>query len=190
VVSYENQLRQDLRLKIETYYQHLYNVPVEPGNRAFSALNFTSGFTTDSLVNTGTGRNYGVEFTLEKFFTNKYYFLITSSLYNALYTGSDGIERNSRYNGQFVNNATFGKEFAVGRKGSNVIGVNLRLLWAGGNRYTPVNLERSRQEGQAVYDDARSFTLQAPDYFRSDLRVSYRKISCGLRIPSHWIFRM
>ncbi|MCU0352904.1 MAG: carboxypeptidase-like regulatory domain-containing protein [Cytophagales bacterium] len=175
VISYENQLRSDMRLKMEAYYQHLYNVPIEPGRSTLSALNFQGGFTTDSLVNRGTGRNYGLEITLEKFFTNNYYFLITSSLYNSFYTGSDGVERNTRYNGNFVNNATFGKEFPVGRNKSNIIGVNLRLLWAGGNRYTPVDLEKSRERGEGVDREDQAFAIRASDYFRTDLRVSYRK---------------
>src|SRR3712207_8195492 len=40
--------------------------------------------------------NYGLEVTMEKNFTNNYYFLATGSLFNSLYTGADGIERNTR----------------------------------------------------------------------------------------------
>ncbi len=176
VLSYDHQLREDLRLKVETYYQQLYNVPIstDPTN-AESALNAEDGFTTDTLASGGKGRNYGLEMTLEKNFTNNYYFLATGSLFNSRYTGADGIERNTRFNGRFITNLTAGKEFKVGRNKNNLIGANLRWTWAGGNRYTPIDLEASRAEGEAVYVENRRYELQASNYYRLDLRVSYRK---------------
>ncbi len=176
IVSYENQLFDDLRFKGEVYYQRLYNVPVNPSlSSSYSTINFEGGFTTDSLVNTGKGQNYGLELTLEKFFTKNYYFLLNTSLYNSLYTATDGKERNTRFNGKFINSATAGKEFKVGKGRNNLIGINVRLLWAGGRRYTPIDLEKSREQGKAFYLDNRRFELQAPNYFRTDVRVSYRK---------------
>ncbi|MGV3586136.1 MAG: TonB-dependent receptor [Adhaeribacter sp.] len=176
VISYDNQLREDLRLKVESYYQSLYNVPVwADQTNTESALNATDGFTTNSLVNTGSGKNYGVEMTLEKFFTKNYYFLVTGSLYNSKYTASNGQEFSTRFNGQHLLNGLVGKEFKVGRQKANLIGVNFRLNWAGGNRYTPVDLEKSREQNKAVYVQDKRNTLQAPNYFRIDIRVSYRK---------------
>jgi hypothetical protein len=63
----------------------------------------------------------------------------------------------------------------VGRNKNNLVGANLRWTWAGGNRYTPIDLEASRAEGEAVYVENRRYTLQAANYYRLDLRVSYRK---------------
>ncbi|RDC63468.1 TonB-dependent receptor [Adhaeribacter pallidiroseus] len=176
VLSYDRLLREDLRFKVETYYQQLYNLAISPdSNNTLAALNSRNGLMPDSLVSNGTGRNYGVEMSLEKFFTNNYYFLVTSSLYNSKYTAADGIERNTRFNGQHILNALGGKEFKVGKNSGNLIGLNVRLLWAGGNRYTPLNIEQSRLQGKAVYYEKQSFASQAPDYFRTDIRVSYRK---------------
>ncbi len=175
VLSYENRLREDMRLKVETYYQQLYNVPVNVQSSSFSGLNSVGGYTIDALTNNGTGRNYGVEFTLEKFLTHNYYFLVTTSLYQSLYTGSDGKERNTRFNGNFVSNATFGKEFMVGRSKANVLGINIRLLWAGGNRYTPVDLEKSRLMKTVIEQEGQQFSAQVSNYFRTDLRFSYKK---------------
>src|SRR5690606_40225300 len=65
----------------------------------FSAINTGSSFIPsdqDSLVNSGTGRNYGIELTLERFFNKGYYFLITSSIFDSQYAGSDGIEQIGR----------------------------------------------------------------------------------------------
>ena len=66
--------------KGELYIQHLFDVPVEDdSSSSFSALNHAYGMTTATLNNGGNGNNYGMELTLEKFFSRKYYFLVTSS---------------------------------------------------------------------------------------------------------------
>ncbi len=176
VLSYDQMLHQSLRFKIETYYQQLYNLAVGADPKSsIAALNTQNGLLADSLVSTGTGKNYGVELSLEKFFTDNYYFLITSSLYNSKYTAANGVERNTRFNGNYILNILGGKEFKVGKQKTNLIGANLRILWAGGNRYTPVNEAQSQLEGKAIYYENQRFAAQAPDYFRTDLRVSYRK---------------
>ena len=176
VLSYDLMLREDLRLKAETYFQDLYDVAVGADPKsAYAALNTEEGLTIDSLVSKGKGRNYGLELSLEKFFTNNYYFLATTSLYNSRYTALDGIERNTRFNGNYIFNVLGGKEFKVGKERNNVIGLNMKLVWAGGNRYTPIDEAKSKLEGNAVYVDAETFARQADAYFRTDLRMSYRK---------------
>jgi hypothetical protein len=176
VISYDLMLREDLRFKAETYYQDLYNVAIATDPKStFAALNTQDGLVADSLSSNGTGKNYGIELSLEKFFTNNYYFLVTSSLYNSKYTAADGIERNTRFNGNHILNILAGKEFKVGTNQNNLIGLNLKMVWAGGNRYTPIDLAKSNQEGKAVYIEPASFSRQAEDYYRADFRLSYRK---------------
>ena len=176
VISYDLMLREDLRFKAETYYQDLYNVAVSADpNSSFSTINSQDGLSIDSLVSNGKGKNYGVELSLEKFLTNNYYFLATSSLYNSKYTAADGVERNTRFNGNYILNVLGGKEFKVGKAQNNLIGLNIKGVWAGGNRYTPIDLERSRLEGKTVYQDTNEFEAKTDAYFRSDLRISYRK---------------
>lgn len=84
VLGHEWMLTNEIRFKTEVYYQYLYDVPVwatdttsDESLRSFSVLNTFEGWTSDGLDNRGTGRNYGVEFTLEKFFSNGYCFLST-----------------------------------------------------------------------------------------------------------------
>lgn len=167
----------DFRLKTELYYQHLYNVPVKEGDTTgtISALNFTSGYTNEKFVNTGTGRNYGLELTLEKFFSNQYYFLATTSLYESLYTIPGFEERNSIFNGKHIYNFIGGKEYSVGKNKQNIIGVNVRLIWRGGFRTIPVDIEESLVKDQEVLDYSRAFETKASDYIRLDFGLSYRK---------------
>ncbi len=83
VLGYEQILGENFLLKAETYYQYLFDIPVEAEPSSFSLVNSGSGFSRffpDTLVNDGTGRNFGVELTLEKFFSDGYYFLITTFL--------------------------------------------------------------------------------------------------------------
>jgi hypothetical protein len=96
-------------------------------------------------------------------------------LYDSKYTAANGVEYNTRFNGNFVANLTAGKEIKVGRRKTNLIGLNTRVIWAGGKRYTPINLEASQAAGEAVYYQDKTFSEQAPNYYRADIRVSYRK---------------
>lgn len=177
VLTYDLNITEHMRLKAEAYYQALGNVPVEQNPSSFSILNTGSSFgptDADSLVNKGRGYNYGTELTLERFFDKGYYFLITTSLFNSKYKGSDGKEHNTGFNTGHVFNALAGKEFKLGCSGS-VLALNLKVSNVGGRYLTPIDLEQSKLEGKAVYKTDLAFTDKQPDYFRTDLRIAYRK---------------
>ena len=177
VVTYDWNINSNMRIKAEAYYQLLNNVPVEQRPTSFSLLNAGTGFDmpdVDSLVNKGKGNNYGLEITFEHFFNKGFYCLVTTSLFQSRYSGSDGIERNTAFNSGHVFNALAGKEFRLGHRGS-VIAFNLKVTNVGGRYLTPIDLIQSAKEGQAVYKYDKAFSLKQPDYFRTDFRVAYRK---------------
>lgn len=174
VLSYNHSFSKNLRLKTEIYYQHLFNVPVSINDsNTISTLNIQAGYVTDPLENTGKGRNYGLELSLEKYLDNHYYFMWSNSLYESKYTASDGIERNTRFNGNYISNLVAGKEY-VFADGKRTLGLNIRILYAGGYRYTPIDLEQSQQLGYTVYLDKEAYSKQNPAYLRSDLRISMK----------------
>ncbi|MBO9613992.1 MAG: TonB-dependent receptor [Dyadobacter sp.] len=181
VAGYEFRPSASWRVLAETYYQHHYNIPIGPANTTTpyllynSQLNEISGFVSDSLTSDGKGRSYGLELTVEKSLTAGIYLMSTTSLYQSKYTGRDGIERDSRFNGKYVQNLLAGKEWRVGKSKTNIFAANIKLLAAGGNRYTPIDLEKSREKGRTERDWSRSYSEQLPAYFRTDLRVSYTK---------------
>lgn len=181
VAGYEFRPSASWRILAETYYQHHYNIPIGPANTTTpyllhnSQLNEISGFVSDSLTSDGKGRSYGLEITVEKSLTAGIYVMSTTSLYQSKYTGRDGIERDSRFNGQYVQNFLAGKEWRVGKNKTNIFAANIKLLAAGGNRTTPIDLEKSREKGRTERDWSRSYSDKLPDYFRADLRVSYTK---------------
>ncbi len=175
VLGYDWGISKDLRLKAETYYQHLYNIPVSKTPGSFSLINAGSGFARlfpDSLVNEGTGRNFGVELTLEKFFSKNYFFLLTGSLFDAKYKGSDGILRNTTFNGRFAVNALFGKEIQIGK--ASGLGLGAKATYVGGRWYGPVDTLASAALLEIVYADATVNSQQFRPYFRADAKVSYR----------------
>ncbi len=176
VIGYENRISRDLNLKIEAYYQDLYDVPVsdEEGSY-FSILNASDGYIITKLVNKGTGKNYGLELSLDKYFSKSYYFLITTSLFESKFTAFDNIERNSRFNNNYIFNVVGGKEFPLGRKKNSSINVNIRGSYAGGQWYTPINVEASREHDYTIRYYDRAFAERRPDYMRFDLKVSFRR---------------
>ncbi|GAB3642778.1 TonB-dependent receptor [Spirosoma arcticum] len=176
VVGYDRMLRPDLRLKVEAYHQSIFDAPVDRTPSYFSLLTEGADFgpvDKGNLVNAGTGRNYGVELTLEKYFANNYYFLLTTSLFESTYKGSDGIARNTPFNSRYVVNFLAGREFRVGSRG-NVFSVNWKLTTTGGRFITPIDLERSVAEGYGISDYNRAFASRQDPYFRTDVKIGYK----------------
>jgi len=175
VMAYDLVFNPNLRFKFETYYQYLTKIPVEQNLNSFSVANYGTDFyltRTDSLINGGIEKNYGVEFTLEKFLSKNYYFLCTASLFDSKYKGSDGIERNTVFNGKFVVNALAGYSLKLGA--SNSINFDAKVVWAGGKRYIPIDLNKSNQTGAKVLINEQAYEPQFPDYYRIDIRIGFK----------------
>lgn len=175
VGAYDLTLFDNARLKAEVYYQHLYNVPVRSRPDYFSAINLGADFNSpnvDSLVSKGTGDNYGIELTLEKFYSKGYYVLTTVSLFESKYTGSDHVYRNTAYNGNYVCNILGGKEFKIGKK--HTVALDTKVTFAGGKRYVPIDLQASIAANEERYVGSQAYSPQYPAYFRWDVKPSYR----------------
>ena len=177
VAAYDLNISQNMRVKLEGYYQQLANVPVTQSPGSYSALNEGVSFAPpneDSLTNKGTGYNYGAELTVEHFLSKGFYFLITGSLINSRYVGSDGIERNTAFNTGHVLNVLAGKEFKIGRKGS-VIAMNIKASTIGGRYLTPLDITASKASGDEVYQTSLAYSVKQKNYFRSDFKIAYRR---------------
>ena len=190
VLGFDALFSRQLRFKVEAYYQYLFDIPVEKSPSSYSLVNAGAGWglnTRNTMVNNGEARNYGIEFTLEKFFHRNYYFLNTLSIFDSKYTASDGIERNTAFNGHFVFNSLAGKEFRLSEKSTLVF--DAKITWAGGKRYTPIDLEASRNTNEAFgteYYDELAWSLQFPDYFKADIKIGFRKD--GKKVSQLWEF--
>jgi hypothetical protein len=177
VLAYDHPFGENFRVKAEAYYQWLSNLAVKNSlTDPFAVNNMIAGSYTDSLVNAGIGKNYGLELTLEKFFSKGSYMIASASLYESKYKALDGVWRNSRFNGKYNLTFTGGKEFTMSEKRKGrVVGVNVKLIWSGGFYDTPIDIEKSIALGGTYQDRAKSFTEKNPDYLRLDVGVSLKR---------------
>ncbi|MFK8038768.1 MAG: carboxypeptidase-like regulatory domain-containing protein [Crocinitomicaceae bacterium] len=185
VIGYDFRISENMRLKTEAYFQYLYDIPVDSFPSSFSMLNQGADFVLPNgtgYVNKGTGTNYGVEITLEQFLNKGFYFLFTTSLFDSKFRGSDDIERNTAFNGNYIFNALAGKEFQINKK--LTLAFDLKTTYAGGRRFTPVNLVASNLIGSEVRYEDQLFEDQYPDYFRLDFKTTV-KLN-GKRVSQKW----
>ncbi|MEI6765389.1 MAG: TonB-dependent receptor [Bacteroidota bacterium] len=176
VLGYDWMISENLHMRLEAYYQGMYNVPISLDNPTLSMLNFGTSdniFTNSTFRNDGKGRNYGIEATFEKFFSKGSYFLLTGSLFDSKYTDGNGIIHDTRFNCRYAANLLAGQEFKLGRKKKNTIGVSTAVIAVGGQHFTPINLDASRMHGYTVLYDSLAFKGRFKDYFKVDLRLRY-----------------
>lgn len=173
VLSYDWSINENTHLKIEPYFQYLYDVPVAKDS-SFSIINHQDWYLNTPLINKGKGRNYGVDITLERYLADGYYYLFTASVFESKYTGGDGVWRDSRLNRNFLLNALGGKEWKLGKHKQNILNVNLRFSFQGGDRYSPIDEAASEREQDTVYDESRAYEKQLNPAFISNLTVSYK----------------
>jgi len=175
--GYQRSFKNKMRIMSEIYFQHLYNIPVDAADTMgfYSLVNMGSGFQRffpNELVNAGLGRNYGIELTVEKFFSNQFFFLMTASVFDSKYAGYDGKWRNTDYNANFATNFLAGYELKL--KDKNTLSLGTKVTFAGGRRYGLVNIPASQLEQELIFLDSAYNDFQFRNYFRFDLRVVYR----------------
>ncbi len=84
-------------------------------------------------------------------------------------------------------NALAGKEIKL--KSNSTLVFDVKVTWAGGKRYTPIDLEASAKEGGAfptVYIEEEAYTRQFPDYFKADVKAGFRLD--GKKVSQLWEF--
>jgi hypothetical protein len=175
VLGYDRSIGKNTHLKIEGYYQWLFSIPVDSNRRStFSMVNSSGGLTNTVLLNEGVGENRGIELTFEKYFSDNYYFLFTSSLFRTQYKSRENIWRNTVFDNGYAFNALGGKDFQVGKSKIHWLVLNGRFMLRGGNRYTPIILSESIKRGGTVQDLTKILGVRYPNYWRADLGVGYR----------------
>lgn len=177
VLAYDKSIGDHWRIRLETYYQYLYNIPVSiDADYQYSVLNNRDGYTDFALTNEGKGENFGVEFTLERFLYKDFYMLLSASVFESRYSAVDGSWHDTRFNTNHNFSLTTGKEYTMSEKRKRrVFGWNVKAIYSGGMRNMPVLLEQSIQRQQPVYDFKNAYSDQNPAYFRLDLGVSLKR---------------
>lgn len=176
VAGVKKSLNENVYVKTELYYQHLFQIAIgADSGSTVSLLNNTENYLIARMNNNGRGRNYGIECTLEQFTHRDFYYLLSVSLYQSEYQTQTNTWYNTRYNGNFAVVATAGKEWALRSiKKNRTLGVNGRLIYAGGLRQSPVDEDASIYYGYTQYINDRPFTEQIKNYFRIDVRLSLK----------------
>jgi hypothetical protein len=172
VLGYSRKVSDVMRIKFEPYYQILTDIPVFP-NSSFSIINITSDWAINKkLENSGTGSNYGIDLTVERFLKDGYYYLFTASLFDSKYVGGDGNEYSTRFNRGHVVNLLAGKEWMV--KDRNILGVSAKVTYMGGLGYTPALYDESIAARIYKPDISQAFASQFPSSTGVDFTISYR----------------
>lgn len=174
VLSYDWNIGKNYHLRIESYIQRLYNIPVIPDS-SYSFVNLQDDrFLSKKLINRGEGLNYGVDLTFEKFMSKGYYFMFTGSLFSSRYLGGDDIWRNTRFNRNYLCNFLVGKEWMVGKQKQNIFNVNIRCSYQGGDRYSPIDLDASTAQKDAIYNEQDAYSKQLPAALLGHFTISYK----------------
>lgn len=178
VLGYSVQLTPDWHIRPEIYYQHIFDVAVssDPSQTWVSVINILNNYDIFELseapiVNKGKGRNMGFEITMEKLFSKGFYGLATASIYDSRYYTADGRMFSTLFNGNYIFNLMGGREHVINK--NNIIGINLKFIYAGGNRYSLIDEAASRDRGFTVFYPEEVNSRKGPPYRRIDLLASY-----------------
>ena len=181
VIGYEKRFSKNLLGKIECYYQHLYNLPVENNDTSYYAtINEGTDFRYVDLVNKGTGKNYGMEFTLEKFLDNNYYFFLNASIYESKYKSLENVLRNTQYNSKYLVNILVGKEFEkIGKKDNQTLALNAKGFLSGGRKIISLLVDEEGNvavdpDNNRYWDYDNAYENHLEDIFQLNVSVSYK----------------
>ena len=175
IVGYQHRISRKLNAKVEVYFQNLHSVPIENLDTSYySLINESHGYVNKSLVSKGRGYNYGLELTLERYFYDSYYFMVNASIFDSKYKAMDGKWRNTMYNTGYAANFLIGKEFTIGKvEKGNKLNLNAKFLINGGNRYIPLDLEKSQEKGSSVYTTTNAYDNSLGNVYQMNFTASY-----------------
>ena len=178
VLSYQKTFK-NFTCKLETYYQHLFNVPVEKDTASFfstiNALSIYDLYDTDSsLISSGKGENYGIDLTIEKPFTKDWHFLLTASLLRSTFSTYSNKNFHTKFDRGFQLVGLAGKEWKVGKNDNRKIAANGKVMIAGGLRESPIDHRQSELSNKIVYEYDKYYSQQTRPYSRIDLGISYK----------------
>ena len=174
VLGYDISTSEFTHLKIEAYYQFLFDVPVTDSG-SFSLINQQDDwFFSEKLQNAGYGRNYGLDITFEKYLSKGYYYMTTASIFSSQYRGADKVWRSARYDRNFAVNLLGGKEWLLGKNKNHILSLNARVSLQGGDHYSPIDNALSALRQDVVFDETKAFSEQFSPAFTAHFTASYK----------------
>ncbi len=174
VLGYYLRFLENHQFKAEVYYQRLFNAPAEV-NGSFSVVNLSELDQIRALENIGEGYNTGIDLSLERYTQHGLYYLMNVSIFDSRYVAGDGIWRSTAFNNGYKSNLLIGKEKRVGKTNNHFLGLNSALSLIGPQRYTPLDLEASREARETVYDETRAWEGKEVPLVIWDFTLTYRR---------------
>lgn len=158
-----------LRFTVEGYAKRWKDYPVATQFPSLSLANVGDTFAVSDLLfpltSAGRGRVNGIEFFLEKKFTQKWFGQTNLSFSRTRNAALDGIYRPGAFDYPVIFNAVGGYKLNPRWEFS------ARLAYLGGRPYTPFDVAESTRQRRGIFDLNRIASERAPDYFRLDLRA-------------------
>ena len=113
VLGYQQVLGGGFRTNLEFYYQQGWNIPIENDtSSSYSYYNQREKYGMVDMVSAGLSRNYGVDLSIEKAFSNNFFVLATGSLFWSQYTALNSSEwQRSRVDKRWSSSILAGYEF-------------------------------------------------------------------------------
>ncbi|MFY0627460.1 MAG: TonB-dependent receptor [Reichenbachiella sp.] len=181
VLGYEKRFNDKMRLNVELYYQSLYDLPVANSDTShFATINEGVEFQYIDLVNEGTGYNYGIELTLERYFSRNYYYMLNASVFDSKYKSLENIERNTTFNSNYLVNVLVGKEFVnLGKKRNQILGLNASVFIGGGKKIIPLLRDAEGNlavdpENDQYWDYGKAYDDQLDNIYRVTVSANYK----------------
>jgi outer membrane receptor protein involved in Fe transport len=166
VAGIEHRLADDTRATIEVYQKEIHDVIVDPDS-------------SNLLLNTGSGFARGIEFSLQKKFTEgfvgsaSYSYSVSRRRDNAV-----SLEYDFEYDRPHIINLLAGMEIGEGWQ------IGAKFQFASGNPYTPV-VGVVKKGGVFYLIDGAVNSARYPDYHKIDIRVDKQFILAGWALTAY-----
>ncbi|MEO0472948.1 MAG: TonB-dependent receptor [Bacteroidota bacterium] len=176
VISFQGSLTPKIRIRLEAYYQGLFDVPVEV-NGTYSVVNLDELNQLRVLENTGSATNKGIDLGIERYLSNGWYAMFQGSLFDSQYTDGQGNQYSTAFDLGYKANILAGKEWKTGKKKgrNNLQGANVTFSFLGGQPYTPIDVAASIPVNETVLLESQPFSERDPGLFIVDLTWTITK---------------
>ncbi|MDX1984664.1 MAG: TonB-dependent receptor [Bryobacteraceae bacterium] len=158
-----------LRFTVEGYHKTYRNYPASIEFPEVSLANIGDTFNVSELLfpltAAGRGRVRGLEFFVEKKFSQKFFGQANFSISRTRHAALDGVFRPGNFDYPRVFNMVGGYRLTRNWE------VSLRYAYLTGRPYTPFNLAESTRQNRPIFDLARVNAERLPDYQRMDFRL-------------------
>ena len=173
-----------LRFTAEVFYKSYANVAVSVRN-GISLSNLGSDFNVlgnEAVRTNGKGRAYGFEFFAQQKLAERFFGILSYTLYRSEYNGSNKVFIPSSWDNRHLLSATLGYKLPRNWE------IGLKFRYQGGAPYTPFDETASRfnylSRGQGILDYARLNTQRLGSFHSSDLRIdkkwNFRRLTFDL----------